>query len=128
MTERRARLAHTASMGGVVCMTQPITLELARGGILNLTIAPGIFSASMLFGMPKEVQNALAVGAPARGRLGTPHDCSRLLRHIIEDSTLNGEVIRLEGAIRLVQKYVRPAHYSNFTPARPFMPRSKVNS
>jgi NAD(P)-dependent dehydrogenase (short-subunit alcohol dehydrogenase family) len=96
--------AYSASKGGVVGMTLPIARDLARNGIRNMTIAPGIFGTPMLFGMPKEVQDTLAAGVPFPSRLGTPQDYARLVRHIIENDMLNGEVIRLDGAIRLPPK------------------------
>lgn len=96
--------AYAASKGGVVSMTLPIARDLARNGIRNMTIAPGIFGTPMLFGMPQEVQDALAAGVPFPSRLGTPQDYARLVKHIIENDMLNGEVIRLDGAIRLAPR------------------------
>ncbi len=96
--------AYAASKGGVVGMTLPIARDLARNGIRNMTIAPGIFGTPMLFGMPQEVQDALAAGVPFPSRLGTPQDYAKLVRHILENDMLNGEVIRLDGAIRLAPK------------------------
>jgi len=96
--------AYSASKGGIVGMTLPIARDLARNGIRNMTIAPGIFGTPMLFGMPKDVQDALAAGVPFPSRLGTPKDYARLAQHIIENDMLNGEVIRLDGAIRLPPK------------------------
>ena len=96
--------AYSASKGGVVGMTLPIARDLSRNGIRNMTIAPGIFGTPMLFGMPKEVQDALAAGVPFPSRLGTPEDYAKLVRHILENDMLNGEVIRLDGAIRLAPK------------------------
>jgi NAD(P)-dependent dehydrogenase (short-subunit alcohol dehydrogenase family) len=96
--------AYAASKGGVVGMTLPIARDLSRNGIRNMTIAPGIFGTPMLFGMPKEVQDALAAGVPFPSRLGTPDDYAKLAKHIIENDMLNGEVIRLDGAIRLAPK------------------------
>jgi NAD(P)-dependent dehydrogenase (short-subunit alcohol dehydrogenase family) len=96
--------AYAASKGGIVGMTLPIARDLARNGIRNMTIAPGIFGTPMLFGMPKEVQDALAAGVPFPSRLGTPADYAKLVRHIFENDMLNGEVIRLDGAIRLAPK------------------------
>jgi NAD(P)-dependent dehydrogenase (short-subunit alcohol dehydrogenase family) len=93
--------AYSASKGGVVGMTLPIARDLARSGIRNMTIAPGIFGTPMLFGMPQEVQDALAASVPFPSRLGTPQDYAKLVRHIIDNEMLNGEVIRLDGAIRL---------------------------
>ena len=96
--------AYSASKGGVVGMTLPIARDLARNGIRNMTIAPGIFGTPMLFGMPKEVQDALAASVPFPSRLGTPEDYGKLAVHICENEMLNGEVIRLDGAIRLAPK------------------------
>ncbi|MCW5611661.1 MAG: SDR family NAD(P)-dependent oxidoreductase [Rubrivivax sp.] len=96
--------AYSASKGGVVGMTLPIARDLARSGIRNMTIAPGIFGTPMLFGMPKEVQDALAASVPFPSRLGTPEDYGKLVVHICENDMLNGEVIRLDGAIRLAPK------------------------
>jgi NAD(P)-dependent dehydrogenase (short-subunit alcohol dehydrogenase family) len=96
--------AYSASKGGVVGMTLPIARDLARNGIRNMTIAPGIFGTPMLFGMPQEVQDALAAGVPFPSRLGTPADYARLVQSIITNDMLNGEVIRLDGAIRLPPK------------------------
>ncbi len=96
--------AYSASKGGIVGMTLPIARDLARSGIRNMTIAPGIFGTPMLFGMPQEVQDALAAGVPFPSRLGTPQDYAKLVRHIFENDMLNGEVIRLDGAIRLAPK------------------------
>jgi len=96
--------AYSASKGGVVGMTLPIARDLARNGIRNMTIAPGIFGTPMLFGMPQEVQDALAASVPFPSRLGTPQDYAKLVKHIIENDMLNGEVIRLDGAIRMAPK------------------------
>ncbi|MEP6790102.1 MAG: 3-hydroxyacyl-CoA dehydrogenase [Ramlibacter sp.] len=96
--------AYSASKGGIVGMTLPIARDLARNGIRNMTIAPGIFGTPMLFGMPKEVQDALAASVPFPSRLGTPEDYAKLAKHIIENDMLNGEVIRLDGAIRLAPR------------------------
>jgi NAD(P)-dependent dehydrogenase (short-subunit alcohol dehydrogenase family) len=96
--------AYAASKGGVVGMTLPIARDLARNGIRNMTIAPGIFGTPMLFTMPQAVQDALAAGVPFPSRLGTPADYAKLVKHIIENDMLNGEVIRLDGAIRLAPK------------------------
>ena len=96
--------AYSASKGGVVGMTLPIARDLARTGIRNMTIAPGIFGTPMMFGMPKEVQDSLAASVPFPSRLGTPEDYAKLARHIFENDMLNGEVIRLDGAIRLAPR------------------------
>ncbi|MEJ6005301.1 3-hydroxyacyl-CoA dehydrogenase [Paucibacter sp. AS339] len=96
--------AYAASKGGVVGMTLPIARDLARNGIRNMTIAPGIFGTPMLFGMPQEVQDALAANVPFPSRLGTPADYAKLVHQIVTNEMLNGEVIRLDGAIRLAPK------------------------
>jgi NAD(P)-dependent dehydrogenase (short-subunit alcohol dehydrogenase family) len=96
--------AYSASKGGVVGMTLPIARDLARNGIRNMTIAPGIFGTPMLFSMPKEVQDALAASVPFPSRLGTPADYAKLVHQIVTNDMLNGEVIRLDGAIRLAPK------------------------
>ena len=96
--------AYSASKGGIVGMTLPIARDLSRTGIRNMTIAPGIFGTPMLFGMPKEVQDALAASVPFPSRLGTPEDYAKLAKHIFENDMLNGETIRLDGAIRLAPK------------------------
>jgi NAD(P)-dependent dehydrogenase (short-subunit alcohol dehydrogenase family) len=96
--------AYSASKGGVVGMTLPIARDLARSGIRNMTIAPGIFGTPMMFGMPKEVQDSLAASVPFPSRLGTPQDYAKLVKHIFENDMLNGEVIRLDGAIRLAPR------------------------
>jgi len=96
--------AYSASKGGVVGMTLPIARDLARNGIRNMTIAPGIFGTPMLFSMPKDVQDALAAGVPFPSRLGTPNDYAKLVHQIVTNDMLNGEVIRLDGAIRLAPK------------------------
>ncbi len=96
--------AYAASKGGVVGMTLPIARDLARNGICNMTIAPGIFGTPMLFGMPQEVQDALAASVPFPSRLGRPEDYAKLVHQIITNDMLNGEVIRLDGAIRLAPR------------------------
>ena len=96
--------AYSASKGGVVGMTLPIARDLSRNGVRVMTIAPGIFGTPMLFGMPKEVQDSLAASVPFPSRLGTPQDYGKLAVHIVENDMLNGETIRLDGAIRLAPK------------------------
>ncbi len=96
--------AYEASKGGVVGMTLPVARELARFGIRVMTIAPGIFETPMLLGMPKEVQDALGRMVPFPSRLGKPHEYAALVQQIIENPMLNGEVIRLDGAIRMQPK------------------------
>ncbi len=96
--------AYAASKGGIVGMTLAIARDLARNGIRNMSIAPGLFGTPMLFGMPQEVQDALAASVPFPSRLGTPADYAKLVQQIVENEMLNGEVIRLDGAIRLAPK------------------------
>jgi NAD(P)-dependent dehydrogenase (short-subunit alcohol dehydrogenase family) len=96
--------AYAASKGGVVGMTLPIARDLARNGIRNMTIAPGIFGTPMLFSMPQEVQDALAASVPFPSRLGRPEDYAKLVHQIVTNDMLNGEVIRLDGAIRMAPK------------------------
>ncbi|MCD2182562.1 3-hydroxyacyl-CoA dehydrogenase [Rhizobium sp. GN54] len=93
--------AYAASKGGVAAMTLPIARELARHGIRVVTIAPGIFETPMMAGMPQEVQDALGKSVPFPPRLGRPPEFAALARHICENVMLNGEVIRLDGALRL---------------------------
>jgi len=96
--------AYSASKGGIVGMTLPVARDLARNGIRNMTIAPGIFGTPMLFSMPKEVQDALAASVPFPSRLGRPEDYAKLVQQIVTNDMLNGEVIRLDGAIRMAPK------------------------
>ena len=96
--------AYSASKGGIVGMTLPLARDLSRTGIRNMTIAPGIFGTPMLFTMPVEVQQALAANVPFPSRLGTPEDFAKLVQQIVTNEMLNGEVIRLDGAIRLAPK------------------------
>ena len=96
--------AYAASKAGVVGMTLPIARDLARVGIRNMTIAPGLFATPMMSGMPQPVQDALAAMVPFPNRLGTPDDFAKLVRHVIENDMLNGEVIRLDGAVRLAPR------------------------
>ncbi|WP_152223959.1 3-hydroxyacyl-CoA dehydrogenase [Pseudomonas sp. SCB32] len=96
--------AYSASKSAVVGMTLPIARELARSGIRVMTIAPGIFETPMMAGMPQEVRDSLGASVPFPPRLGRPDEYAALARHIIENSMLNGEVIRLDGAIRMAAK------------------------
>ena len=96
--------AYAASKGGIVGMTLPIARDLARNGIRCLTIAPGIFGTPMMFGMPQDVQDSLAASVPFPSRLGTPADYAKLVQAIVTNEMLNGETIRLDGAIRLAPK------------------------
>ncbi len=96
--------AYSASKGGIVGMTLPVARDLSRTGIRNMTIAPGIFGTPMLFTMPDEVQRALAASVPFPSRLGTPADFAKLVHQIVTNEMLNGEVIRLDGAIRMAPR------------------------
>ena len=96
--------AYAASKGGVVAMTLPIARELARAGIRVMTIAPGIMETPMLMGMPPEVQDALGKMVPFPSRMGKPAEYAALVEHIFSNQYLNGEVIRMDGAIRMAAK------------------------
>jgi NAD(P)-dependent dehydrogenase (short-subunit alcohol dehydrogenase family) len=96
--------AYAASKAGVAGMTLPIARDLAKVGIRCMTIAPGIFGTPMIFGMPQEVQDSLAASIPFPARLGRPEDYAKLVHSIITNDMLNGETIRLDGAIRMPPK------------------------
>lgn len=96
--------AYSASKGGVVAMTLPIARELARYGIRCMTIAPGIFETPMLRSLPQEVQDSIARTIPFPSRLGYGSEYAQLVRSIIENAMLNGETIRIDGAVRLAPK------------------------
>lgn len=96
--------AYAASKGGVVGMTLPIARDLAKLGIRCVTIAPGIFSTPMMQNMPQEVQDSLAASIPFPSRLGLPEDYAKLVQSIITNEMINGETIRLDGAIRMAPK------------------------
>ena len=96
--------AYAASKGGVVAMTLAIARDLSRDGIRVMTIAPGIFETPMLLGMPAEVQDALGKMVPFPPRLGKPSEYAQLARALVENPLLNGEPIRLDGAIRMQPK------------------------
>lgn len=96
--------AYAASKGAVASLTLPAARELARFGIRVMTIAPGIFETPMMAGMTEEVRASLSAGVPFPPRLGRPAEYAALARHIIENSMLNGETIRLDGALRMAAK------------------------
>ncbi len=96
--------AYSASKGGVVGMTLPIAREYARYGIRVMTIAPGLFDTPMLAGLPQEARDSLGKQVPFPPRLGQPAEYAFLAQHIIENVMLNGEVIRLDGAIRMAPR------------------------
>ena len=96
--------AYAASKGGVVAMTLPIARELSRYGIRVMAIAPGVMETPMLMGMPQEVKDSLGNVVPFPPRLGQPEEFASLVRQIIENGYLNGEIIRLDGALRMGAK------------------------
>ena len=95
------QVAYSASKGGIVGMTLPIARDLSRHGIRVMTIAPGIFETPLLGSLPEAVRQALEAQVPFPSRLGRPAEFAALARHIIENEMLNGEVIRLDGALRM---------------------------
>lgn len=99
-----AQAAYAASKAGVVGMTLPIARELARHGIRVVTIAPGTFETPMLLGLPQQTQDSLAQAVPFPRRMGKPAEYAALVKHIVENEMLNGETIRLDGAIRMPPK------------------------
>ncbi len=98
------QVAYSASKAGVVGMTLPVARELARFGVRVMTIAPGTFDTPMLANLPEEARQALAAGIPFPNRLGQPVEFAALAVHIVENAMLNGEVIRLDGALRMPPK------------------------
>jgi NAD(P)-dependent dehydrogenase (short-subunit alcohol dehydrogenase family) len=96
--------AYSASKGGVVGMTLPAARELARFGVRVVTIAPGLIGTPMLMSMPQEVQDSLVATTLFPKRLGKPEEFSRLALHVVENAMINGETIRLDGAVRLAPK------------------------
>ncbi|EMY33168.1 Hsd17b10: 3-hydroxyacyl-CoA dehydrogenase type-2 [Arthrobacter crystallopoietes BAB-32] len=96
--------AYAASKGGVAAMTLPLARELARSLIRVVAIAPGIFETPMLAGLPQEAQDSLGQQVPHPSRLGHPAEYANLVAHIIDNAMLNGETIRLDGAIRMAPK------------------------
>ncbi len=98
------QVAYAASKGGIVGMTLPMARDLARDGVRVACIAPGLFKTPLLEGLPQEVQDSLGAQVPFPSRLGDPAEFAALARHIVENSMLNGEVIRLDGAIRMAPR------------------------
>jgi NAD(P)-dependent dehydrogenase (short-subunit alcohol dehydrogenase family) len=96
--------AYSSSKGGIVGMTLPVARDLARSGIRVMTIAPGIFKTPMMAGMPQDVQDSLGAAVPFPPRLGEPAEYAALALHIVDNQMLNGETIRLDGAIRLAPR------------------------
>ncbi|OAN75425.1 3-hydroxy-2-methylbutyryl-CoA dehydrogenase [Sulfitobacter sp. EhC04] len=98
---QKGQAAYAASKGGIVGMTLPMARDLAKEGIRVMTIAPGIFKTPMLAGLPEDVQASLAADVPNPARLGDPSEYGRMAGFIVEMGYLNGEVIRLDGALRM---------------------------
>ena len=96
--------AYAASKGGVASMTLPLAREFARSGIRVVTIAPGLFDTPMMAGLPEEARQSLGDQVPFPSRLGRPEEYAALVRHIVENDMLNGEVVRLDGAIRMAPR------------------------
>jgi len=96
--------AYAASKGGVVALTLPVARELASSGIRVVTIAPGIFETPMLAALPEDAKESLGKQVPFPQRLGRPEEYAALAKHIVENRMLNGEVIRLDGAIRMAPR------------------------
>lgn len=96
--------AYSASKGGIVGMTLPIARDLARDGIRVMTIAPGLFDTPLLAGLPEPARISLGQQVPFPSRLGQPSEYAQLAQHIVENAMLNGEVIRLDGAIRMAPR------------------------
>jgi NAD(P)-dependent dehydrogenase (short-subunit alcohol dehydrogenase family) len=96
--------AYAASKGGIVALTLPVARELARIGVRVMTIAPGTFDTPLMAGLPEAARQSLAQQVPFPSRLGRPPEYAALVRHIFENEMLNGEVIRLDGAIRMAPK------------------------
>ena len=96
--------AYSASKGAVAAMTLPIARELARSLVRVVTIAPGIFETPMMAGLPQEAQDSLGAQVPHPSRLGKPAEYANLVAHIVDNAMLNGETIRLDGAIRMGAK------------------------
>ena len=98
------QVAYAASKGGIVSMTLPMARDLAQSGIRVCSIAPGLFLTPLLEGLPQDVQDSLGAQVPFPARLGDPAEFAALARHIVENPMLNGEVIRLDGAIRMAPR------------------------
>ena len=98
------QVAYAASKGGVVSLTLPVARELAASGIRVMTIAPGIFDTPMMAGLPEDARESLGKQVPFPSRLGKPEEYADLVKHIVENEMLNGEVIRLDGAIRMAPR------------------------
>ncbi|HYE49512.1 MAG TPA: SDR family NAD(P)-dependent oxidoreductase, partial [Azospirillaceae bacterium] len=93
--------AYASAKGGVASLTLPVARELARSGIRVVTIAPGLFLTPMMLGLPQEAQDSLAASVPFPRRLGNPAEYAALVHHVCTNTMLNGETIRLDGALRM---------------------------
>jgi NAD(P)-dependent dehydrogenase (short-subunit alcohol dehydrogenase family) len=98
------QIAYSASKGGIAAMTLPAARDLARNGIRVMSVAPGIFDTPLLAGLPEPARMSLGQQVPFPSRLGKPEEYAALVRHIVENAMLNGEVIRLDGALRMGPK------------------------
>lgn len=98
------QVAYAASKGGVAAMTLPAARDLSKAGIRVMTVAPGTFDTPMLAGLPEKARESLAAAIPNPARLGKPEEFGALVRHIVENGYLNGEVIRLDGSLRMAPK------------------------
>lgn len=98
------QVAYAASKGGIAAMTLPAARDLARERIRVMTVAPGVFATPMMAGLPPEAQASLGANVPNPARLGQPCEYAMLVRHIVENEYLNGEVIRLDGALRMAPR------------------------
>jgi NAD(P)-dependent dehydrogenase (short-subunit alcohol dehydrogenase family) len=96
--------AYSASKGGIVSLTLPAARELARYGVRVVAIAPGLFETPMLQGLPSNVQESLATSVPFPSRLGRPAEYAALVLHLCQNRMINGEVIRLDGALRMAPR------------------------
>lgn len=96
--------AYSSSKGGIIGLTLPAAREFARSGIRVLAIAPGLFATPMLMGLPQDIQDNLAATLPFPSRFGTPDEYAKLVLHMVDNAVLNGEVVRLDSAIRLAPR------------------------
>jgi NAD(P)-dependent dehydrogenase (short-subunit alcohol dehydrogenase family) len=96
--------AYSASKGGIVSLTLPAARELARYGVRVVAIAPGLFATPMLQGLPQNIQEGLAASVPFPARLGRPEEYAALVLHLCRNAMINGEVIRLDGALRMAPR------------------------
>jgi len=96
--------AYAASKGGLVALTLPLARDLAQWGVRVVTIAPGLFLTPLLFKLPEDVQQTLAASIPFPKRLGKPEEFAELAAHVVANGHLNGEVIRLDGALRMAPR------------------------